>query len=311
MKLVQIKCDHLRKAKKVIASDEYLFVLTGQSVVILKKDMEYVKTITGFRYTYNGHVSPDGKQLLLISNEPVFYIISIETLEMTARCRLKGNVEGIEGQGCWSLDGKSVLLIVMNKKNYNYFLRSYPIDNLNEFSDYSPVNNFRFVSILSVPHKESIYILGNKLMCDYTDLVLLQLKNNEISENKIEGTRRLTPMTMEYNQRADRFVVYTIENAFTCDLLGKNVRMIDTGIPKSEVTMFSMPLIIKHILESKDRKYLFMASTGGLDIFDKSTGELLYSKDISFGAENVFELKENMIIVGMYGGSSRLYEIKT
>ena len=53
-----------------------------------------------------------------------------------------------------------------------------------------------------------------------------------------------------------------------------------------------------------------MASTFGLEIFDAKTGDSLYAKDLAFGAENLFELSESMIVVGLYSGSSKLYKIQ-
>jgi len=73
---------------------------------------------------------------------------------------------------------------------------------------------------------------------------------------------------------------------------------------------FWVPLVIKKIIESKNQKYVFLASNAGLDIFDAKTGNTLISKDFAYGSTNIVELEENLIVVSMFGGSSKMYKIE-
>jgi len=116
MKLIPLKCPHLKNAKNIIPHPNYLFVLTGKAIIILDRNFEHIKTVEGLKYAYRGSLSPDQTKLLVTSNDNMFYILSLESLEITYRCSIKGGVVGIEGGGCWSPDGNSVIMIVMNKK---------------------------------------------------------------------------------------------------------------------------------------------------------------------------------------------------
>ena len=316
MNLKSISCAYLKNAKKIIVSESYIVILTGKAIIILDKARNYVKTLDGLKYAYEGLLSPDGKKLLVISNEPEFYILSLDTLEIINHCKLKGTVSGIEGKGCWSPDGRSVFLILMDKKTESFLLRVYPTEDLGDFTDIHSIGEMlRFYDILSLPSENAIYILAQSRYHEWTDsnpttLTLLRIKDDQVEKYEIPNQSGI-PFSMEYNKEARRFVIYTLHHAFTCDLVGENVRMIDIGIDTSisGETLFSAPLIVKQILESANHKYIFMASNGGLDIFDKRTGDSLYFKEFSFGLENITEVEENMIAVGTYSGTSRLYRI--
>lgn len=316
MEIKPISCAYLKNAKKVVISKNYIIILTGKAIIVLDKERNYVKTVDGLKYAYEGLLSPDETKLLIISNEPEFYIFSLDALEITDRCILKGNVSTIEGRGCWSPNGKDIFLILMDKKTDSFFLRIYSTENLNNFMDtYSMGHMLCFYNILSLPSENAIYILAQSRYHELThlnpaSLVLLCLKGDQVIQYEISNQNEI-PFSIEYNEMSKRFVIYTLRQAFTCDLHGGNVRMINTGNDSSmpRQNLFSMPFIIKQILESANHKYIFMVSNGGLDIFDKQTGASLYFKEFPFGLENITEIEENIISVGMYSGMSRLYKI--
>lgn len=316
MDVKQISCAYLKYAKKIVISKYYIIILTGRAIIVLDKERNFVKRLDGLRYSYEGLLSPDETKLLIISNEPDFYIFSLDTLEITDHCKLSGYISTIEGQGCWSPNGKDIFLILIDKRTESFFLRIYPTENLKKFTDnYSIGHMIRFYNILSLPSKNVIYILAQSRYDEWTDsnptsLVLLCLKGNQVEQYDISGQSDI-PFSIEYNETTNRFLIYTLNQAFTCDLDGGNVRMIDTGnqslAPIQHI--FSMPFIVKQILESANNKYIFMASNGGLDIFDKQTGASLYFKEFSFGLVNITEIEENVIAVGMYSGRAQLYKI--
>lgn len=316
MEIKPISCAYFKNAKKVVISKNYIIILTGKAIIVLDKERNYVKTVDGLKYAYEGLLSPDETKLLIISNEPEFYIFSLDALEITDRCILKGNVSTIEGRGCWSPDGKNIFLILMKKRTGESFLRVYQTENLNNFVDNHSIGYMlNFHNILSLPSENAIYIIAQNRYNEWTDsdsncLVLLRLTGDQVNRYEISDQNGI-PFSMEYNETIRRFVIYTLKQAFTCDLHGGNVRMIDTGndSPMPRQNFFSMPFIIKQILESANHKYIFMVSNGGLDIFDKQTGASLYFKEFPFGLENITEIEENIIAVGMYSGMSRLYKI--
>ena len=317
MKLIPLTCAYLKQAKRAIISNQYLFLLTGKSIIILNKKWEYIKTIEGLKYAYNGVLSPDETKLLVISNEPVCYIISLDTLDMVNQCRMRGSVVGIEGQGAWSLDSQSVKIITMNKQNTIFSIRTYFVADTHTFEeDVSLGNLFQLYAIVTTPSEKSTFVLARRRMTSMTatqphSLSLLRYDEGGVGCFEIEKQTG-TPLSMEYNERMKRFVIYTTENSFTCDLEGKNIREIDTGTPppKNSQMLFSMPFIIKQIVESINGRYLYVASTGGIDIFNYETGELIYHKSFSYGLEGITEIEDSCLIVNLYGGSSKLYKIQ-
>ena len=314
MKIEPISCAYFKNAKKVFVSKLYIIILTGKAIIVLDKERNYVKTIDGLKYAYEGLLSPDESKLLIISNEPEFYIFSLDTLEITNRGKLKGNISTIEGHGCWSPNGKNIFLILMEKRTGKSFLRIYQTDNLNNFVDNHSIGYMlNFHNILSLPSENAIYIIAKNRFYEWNDsdcLVLLRLSGDQVDRYEISDQSGI-PFAIEYNKGTRRLVIYTLKRSFTCDLDGKNIRMIDTGNNSCvfEQNLLSTPFIIKQILESSNHKYIFMASNGGLDIFDKQTGASLYFKEFSYGLENILEIEENIIAVGLYSGSSRLYKL--
>lgn len=316
MKIEPISSVYFKNAKKVVVSKLYIIILTGKAIIVLDKERNYVKTIDGLKYAYEGLLSPDGGNLLIISNKPEFYIFSLDTLEITGRYKLKGNISTIEGSGCWSPDGKSIFLILMEKRTGESFLRVYQTENPNNFVDNHSIGYMlNFHNILSLPSENAIYIIAQNRYNQWADsdsdsIVLLRLTGDQINRYEISDQSGI-PFSMEYNETTRRLVIYTLKQAFTCDLDGKNMRMIDTGNNSHllEPNLLFTPFIVKQILESSNQKYIFMVSNGGLDIFDRQTGASLYFKEFSYGLENITEIEENIIAVGLYSGSGRLYKL--
>ena len=89
MKLIQIPCEGIKKAKNIIITSKYYIALSGQRVTFMNHSFEIVKILEKFSYAYNGYVSPDEKYLLLVpTNSKHFYLISLETLEIVERVQI-------------------------------------------------------------------------------------------------------------------------------------------------------------------------------------------------------------------------------
>lgn len=312
MKLTSIHCEGIKKAKKLICTEDYYITLSGRRVTFMDKEMKIVKVLDKFIYAYNGSVCPDGKYLLVISNSPIFYLISLETLELAAKVRVKGGVELIEGRGCWSPDGRYIVLPVKEEKMWTYAVRLYDVNAPTSYTDTGfPARAFHIYDILSVPEHESYYILVKNRKNEWTDLpptAMCLIKCKGESREIIEIKDRLDiPCSFEYNAKTDRFTVCTLKNPFTCAPDGGNASMIDID---GETVVAGYPYIVKHIVASKNGKYVFMSSTSGFDIFDKKTGEVIFFKEFEFGATHITEIEENLIAVALFHGSMRLYRIE-
>ena len=178
MRIVKQLNPHFKKAKKVILSDRYVFVLTGNSLLILSKAYELIKTIDGLNHVYNGVLSPDEQKLLLISNGNHFYVVTLASLELEWKCRVKKDFNGnLEGRGCWSLDGSEILLVVMNDITLEQCIRHYKSDNPDQYYDDTMLSKCYWINgILPVPPLNAYYVLAQdklELIEDTTPLYLI------------------------------------------------------------------------------------------------------------------------------------------
>ncbi len=318
MKLTMIPCEGFKKAKNLIVTSKYYIALSGQRVTFMNHSFETVKVLEKFSYAYNGYVSPDEKYLLLVpTNSKHFYLISLETFETIARVQIKNGMETFEGRGCWSLDGRHMIVLVQHPNTFAFEVRFYDV---NEPMFYTiadiPATKFFMADIIRVPEHNAYYILAKPRQYDRTNLppldnVLLKYGEDGYKVVVIEGQNDV-PISFDYNPKTDRFTVCTSRCTFTCASDGKNVSVIDTGHENySEPTLFSpVTYIVKHIVASKNGKYVFMASTSGFDIFDKKTGKVLLFKEYEFGATHITEIEENLIAVAFFHGSMRLFKIE-
>ncbi len=318
MKLTQIPCEGIKKAKKLLITKEYYIALSGQRVTFMDHSFNIIKVLEKFSYAYDGYVSPDEKYLLLVpTNSKHFYLISLETLDVIKRVQIKNGMETHEGRGCWSLDGRYMTLLVRNPHTFAAEVRLYDVNNPSFYTiaDIS-ATGFHMWNILTVPEHNAYYILATSRRNEWTNspdpnIVLIKCTDAGQDVIEIEGQTEL-PYYLEHNPKTDRFTVCTLKNIFTCAADGKNVSVIDTGNENFfGATPFALiPYVVKHIVASKNGKWVFMASTSGFDIFDKKTGEVLLYKEYEFGATRITEIEENLIAVAFYHGSMRLFRIE-
>ena len=112
MKLEQIPCKALAKAKSVFVFPSHLVGCTGKKAVLLDREQNLIHTIEGLSYVYFAAISPDESQLLLISNEKYFYVVDLHSFEKR-RIAVKAPWELLaDTRGCWSSDGASVYIPV-------------------------------------------------------------------------------------------------------------------------------------------------------------------------------------------------------
>ena len=317
MRIVKQSCPHLKNAKRVIVSDRYILVLTGKSLLILNRSYELLQTVSGLNHVYNGVISPDGKKLLLISNGNQFYVISLDTLELEWKCRVKKDFNGnLEGRGCWSQDGSEILLVVMNEMTLEQRIRHYNSDDPNQYYDDTTLSKCYWINgILSIPPLNAYYVLAQ----DKLDLLANMPGSRPITiacydgkeyEHFVIEEQRGIPQSMEYHEELNRFTVYCMENVFSCDPKGQSVRRIDVNESfVGDQKLFPPLSTVKQLSISKNNQYVFMASTLGFEVFEKTTGDLLGYQELSFGAENLTELEENLVVVCGYSGNAMLYKI--
>lgn len=320
MKVVSVPCTYLKNCKRLITTEKYFIVLTGRSVLVLTKTFELIKKIDGFKYVYNGKVSPDGTKLLLISNGAEFYMLSLETLDLLWKNRVKeGKYCNLEGKGIWTLDGNAFLLIVFDQKNIKYRIRYYNASDSMKYHDENALSEaHRIHEIISIPSLNAYVLLVQDLLDMQFNLASRPLKiiyyKEKLCKEYILSSQRGLPLGMDYQEHMNKLVIYTHDNTFSCDLTGDNIQeiTIENKVRKNfnnPFAIYSM-IRIKQIAMSKNGKYVYVASNMGFDMYDKKNGEVLYSKEYGLGVENFTEVAEDTFVLCKYDGTASLFEIQ-
>lgn len=320
MRVVSVPCPYLKNCKKMILANQYLIVLTGRSVIILSKEKELIKQIDGFQYVYDGRVSPDGTKLLLISNGANFYMLSLESLELLWKSRLKeGKYCNLEGKGVWTLDGTRLLFIIFDQKTTQYKIRLYnALDPNDSYDETSLSETHRIHEILAIPSLNSYVLLVQCRLDEQFNIPSRSLKlfvyQTGTCQEFVLNSQTGIPFGMDYQEKLDKLIIYTDEGAFSCNLKGEDVRKIsleNTG-EKNNANPFVYYGFsqIKQVEMSQNGRYVLIASTYGFDICDKNSGDVLFSKEYGFGTENFIEIKENCFVVCRYTGTASMYKIQ-
>ncbi len=318
MKLTQIPCEGLKKAKNLLVTEKYYIALSGQRVTFMDHSFNIIKTLEKFSYAYDGYVSPDEKYLLLVpTNSKHFYLISLETFETIARVQIKNGMETHEGCGCWSLDGRHMIILVNNPMSFANEVRFYDVNDPTFYTIADiPATKFFMADILSVPEHNAYYILAIPRHTDKTNqhpinISLIQWTDDGYKVIEIEGQDE-PPCKLQYNVKTNRFTIITTRNVFTCSSDGKDVSVVDIEREKiiDEPLFGADTYFVRHLTASKNGKYVFLSSSYGFDIFDKKTGEVLLYKEYEFGATHITEIEKNLIAVAFFHGSMKLFRIE-
>lgn len=320
MKIVSVPCSYLKNCKKMIVADQYFILLTGRSVLILTKEMELVKQIDGFQYVYDGKLSPDGTKLLLISNGANFYMLSLDRLELLWKARVKeGKYCNLEGRGIWTLDGTRFLFVIFDQKTIQYKIRSYnALDPNDSYDETTLSKSHRIHEILTIPSQNAYVLLVQDILDTQFNLPSRPLKllvyQSGICQEFVLHSKKGIPLGMDYQEYLNKLVIYTDEETFSCNLNGENISKISLDDPDKSSSLNPFAYYgmtqIKQIAASQNGQYVFIASTYGFDICGKDSGDVLFSKEYGFGAENFTEIKENLIVVCQYTGKASMYKIQ-
>ena len=161
MTIKPLKTGLLRNSQRIISSNKYVISLTGKRAVIMDRSLNFITELDKLYYVYNGQISPNEKTLLLISSGNIFYLYSLETFELMHKVTLRGTCSGnLEGRGCFSHDGKHIILILDNEKECISTLRVYNVDNLDEYKDYLE-NEYLLYRIIPVKSCMKYAIVGS------------------------------------------------------------------------------------------------------------------------------------------------------
>jgi hypothetical protein len=328
MKLERIKCKPLERAKALCVSHSYIIGCTGQKAAIMDRQLNLIHTVVGLEYVYSAEVSPDETKLLLISNGNKFYVVDLHTFEKT-RITVKAPYnQNLEGQGCWSFDGKSIWIPV--QRCINSTLRRYCVHDFRKYQDYL-ADKYCLIAISKIDSNNTYFLIGyNREENDRTYFIYFD--GTEFREIPLETavSAIMPPVTIDMESG-----VVTIASIAGCQqftLEGKAVSTISHPDPKDKVLHFSdvfMSLfdgdaekqthikelsaslglenitaadyITKH-RSSSCGKYVYLASESGFYLIDASTGNLLASVPEKYGVQNFEELAPGLIAIATWSG---------
>jgi len=337
MKLEQVKCKPLGRAKDIHISKSYIIGCTGQKAIIMDKQLNLIHTVEGLEYVYSTEVSPDETKLLLISTGNKFYIVDLHTFEKTRITVKSPYNHNLEGMGCWSFDGNSVLIPVQRGTGFiNSTLRCYCVHDFSKYEDYL-ADKYYLNGISKVPGNNTYFLTGyNRKENNRTYLIYFD--GTAFREFPLESSVNLISPTATIDMNKGVVTILSIAGCQEYTLEGKAIKTISHPAPKektlhaSDVFMHlfdgdaekqkkllemsaslglenvSAPdYITKHELSSCGR-YIYLASESGFYLLNASTGDVLATVPEKYGVQNFEELDPGLIAIATWNGV-KLYKL--
>ncbi|MBQ8753379.1 MAG: hypothetical protein IJZ13_09775 [Clostridia bacterium] len=329
MQLAKISCKHFSRAQNIRISSRYIVVFTGACVRVLNKDLELLREIRGFYHIYDGRIAPDETQLLLISTANEFYTVSPEGQDPPQPQALTHHPINLEGQGCYSFDGREILLPL---GQYSSTLRRYNASNLSDFTDIS-TGDLRLLSITPLPTLEKYLLLAREIGTQQE--YFLWLSQNALRFFPLDKQGIIDRVQqVEYDFEKQQVLLYTPAGiqAFTTE--GAYIPSADARIPLPGTCSYynrqellrglkrlsgvdddphipQTPTDIYGVTTSKDGNYLYIANEATLDIRSAASPQApLYILRKS-GLHTVRELAPDLLLLTTWDGNAvyRIAEI--
>lgn len=343
MKLERIKCKPLERAKDFCVSLSYIIGCTGQKATIMDKHLNLLHTVEGLDYVYSAHVSPDETKLLLISTLNKFYIVDMQTFEKT-RITVKTPYNcNLEGQGCWSFDGASVLIPVhCRTASRSSTLRRYYIDDSGKYHDYL-ADKYCITGIWRMEATHTYFLTGYDRQEDCRNYFIF-FDGTGFQEFPLERSVSILAPTVSIDEEKGVITISSLGYCRHFTLEGKEIQSISHPAPKDKICKmsdvfphsfddtveaqnlrnelfeafgleeisipkcFSIPDAVRKIIASSCGSYHYLASQSGFYLLDAPTGEVLAYVPEEWGVQNVQELSPGLILVATMSGV-KLYQI--
>lgn len=332
LKLTEIKCAGLKYCKDFTTSHNYLIGFSGKQVRVYDDNFELIANCEGLSYVYNGEVSPDGKKLLLFSSNNGFYICDFPTLTGIKKTTLRAPFNE-ECMGCWSYDGKEILLCIKNCNTLNSTLRLYRTDNTLSFVELIK-EKYWLMFIGKAESKSKYFFIGYNrknfktyiLWFDGENFEEYHLKEfDEIATNvKYNSSNNLLEIYSEncvyfYNHKGEiifrKFFDLPIENEFSFSNIFKDMKFEEGDIKqiKHVSDILGLEKIklndeINDICFVPSISTLYIASLNGIYVYNTETFKLIDKIKIDYGVNQIKPLGERKIILSTWNGV-RIFEL--
>lgn len=335
MKLERIPCKYLNRAQNVFVSNSYIIGCTGQKAVILNRQLEFVHIVQGLEYVYCAQMSPDEKSLLLISNGNKFYVVDMETFS-TIRITVKSPFNrNLEGRGCWSFDGKSILIPVQHNRTGKSTLRCYSLETLQEFQEFLPEKYY--LAGISQTDTPGTYFLTGYNRNDNNQRYLIFFDGISFRETPLNDTQMII-LSADADIQHNIITIYTPNGCQQFTLDGTPLSKIAHPAPTmqslsfsdiftswfhnepdllSDLTTLSTSLGLDNVFAtdsinkyevSQCGNYYYLASQSGFYLLDAKTHAVLAVIKEEFGVQNFEELSPRVLAMATWHGI-RIYKI--
>lgn len=295
MKLQRIKCPPLVQAWDLTVSPSYIVGCTGKKAVILDRQYNLLQTVEGLDYVYKAHLSPDEKQLLLISNVNRFYVTDIAsgtTRKVLVRAPFNYN---LEGEGCWSHDGRCIYIPVVRAKGLNSTLRRYRVDDLTVDAELLK-DEYWITNLHPMKMANSYFMVGWQrqfqrhffIVMKNDDFRCIPLNREDgiyfggsVREEKQEISLSSTNGYMRYSLNGELKEI--IANPFASR----------ESVHKDTITKYAL---------SQCSRYILMSAEAGFYLLDAATKQLLSFIPEEYGVQNFEQPEPDVIALATWGG---------
>lgn len=341
MKLERIKCKALDNVRGLCQSKSYIIGCTGPKVIIMDRQMNIVHTVDKLDYVYSADVSPDETKLLLVSNSNKFYIVDLQTFHVE-RVTVRKPFRCDEGKGCWSLDGKSVFIPVIDS-TVNSTLRRYYVDDLKHYEEHL-ADIYWINSINRIKGRVTLFMTGLKRKEETSEHYFIYFENGDVREYRVEedllGPKAMVDaekeiVTVSSSNSVARFSLdgkkindiplsFLKEQSFcfrdfvsdSLSYMQKYAAEAEEYIPEAQAYISAdiegeavrFPEIVNKYEPSSCGNYIYWATQGGFYVQDAGTENVLAHMPEEFGALDCLEISPGLVFVSTFDGG-KLYRI--
>ena len=295
MRLQRIQCKPFVHAYDLTASPTYIVGCTGRKAVILDRQYNLLQTVEGLDHVYSAHLSPDEKQLLLISNGNKFYVTDIAS-GTTRKVLIRSPFNnGLEGQGCWSHDGQYIYIPVLHTKGLNSTLRRYRADNLTVAAEFLQ-DEYWLTNLHPIKQNDAYFMIGLKR--DVSRYYFIVMKDEEFCCLPLEEGKGVFFYSYVQNEKQEIYLS-SISSYARYSLNGKLLEHIDNPFASGESSYKDM---ITKYAPSQCGRYIFMSTNTGFSLLDAATKQLLAHVPEEFGVQNFEQLETDVIALATWRG---------
>ncbi len=295
MKLRRIKCPLLTHAWDLTVSPSYIVACTGKKAVILDRQYNLLQTVEGLDFVYQAHLSPDEKQLLLISNGNKFYVTDLAsgtTRKMLVRAPFNNN---LEGEGCWSNDGQHIYIPVVRAKGLNSTLRRYRLEDLSIDAEFLK-DEYWITNLHPLRLSDAYFMVG--LQRQLQRWFFIVMKEDDMKYIPLEQDHGV--FFRGYMQEEHQEISLASTNGYMRYALnGELKEIIGNSFAAGESAY--KDTITKYAC-SQCGKYIFMSTNAGFYLLDALTKQPLTVISEEYGVHHFEQLEPDVIALAASSG---------